>query len=69
MGLMSRVMWPKVGERIEVYSNGKLTAKGLVTFMNESTVTVQGENMRITNLRTSDLREGLESHQLTIKKL
>lgn len=69
MGLMARVMWPKVGERIEIYDNGKLTAKGIVTFMNESTITIQGENMHITNLRTEDIRQKLESQTMTIKKL
>lgn len=68
MGLMARMMWPKVGERIEVYERGKLLTAGLVTYISEASVTVQNAQMNITNLNVQTLADGLSDQSITIKK-
>lgn len=68
MGLLSRVMWPKVGDRIEVQQQGQVVAKGLVTYVSDSIISIQTAEMATINLDAGELSAGLEAHTTKIKK-
>ena len=69
MALSQRLMKPRTGERIEVYKNGELLIRGLVTMADDKLVSISGKEMQIVNFRPDELEEAIAKREISIKKL
>lgn len=69
MALLQRLMKPRTGERIEVYKNGKLLIRGLVTVANSKLISINAQDMRVVNFRPEELEEAIANREIRIKKL
>jgi hypothetical protein len=68
MTLLTRLMWPKTGEDIEVYRNGSLIAAGYVNYVDDHVVSITGRSLAMSRLTCSDLLRGLEDRTIVIKR-
>ncbi len=69
MALLQRLMKPRTGERVEVYKNGKLLIRGLVTMADGKLISISGKDMRMVNFRPDELEEAIANREIRIKKL
>jgi len=69
MALLQRLMKPRAGERVEIYKNGRLLIRGLVTLADSSLVCVTDKDMRSVNFKTSELETLISKREISIKKL
>lgn len=68
MLLQKRLMWPKLGEKIEVLTEGKLTAQGLVTNVNSDNISVLTPDMTTILLDCQSLEHGIEDRSIVVRK-
>lgn len=69
MALLQRLMKPRTGERIEVYKNGTLLIRGLVTLADSKLISISDKDMRVVNFRPNELDEAISNREIRIKKL
>ena len=69
MALLQRLMKPRTGERIEVYKDGKLLIRGLVTLADSKLISISDKDMRVVNFRPSELEQAIANREIRIKKL
>ena len=68
MLLQKRLMWPRVGDTIEVRTDGKVTAQGLVTDVNSVKISVLTPNMTTILLDCQSLENGIEDRRIVVRK-
>ena len=68
MLLHKRLMWPKLGESIEVLTDGKITAQGLVTNVNSDNISVLTPEMTTILLDCRSLEDGIEDRRIVVRK-
>lgn len=69
MTLAQRLMKPKAGERVEVYKNGKLLIRGLVTHATSNLISITNKDMGVANFSPTELDEAIANRTIRIKKL
>jgi hypothetical protein len=69
MALLQRLMKPRAGERIEVYKDGKLLIRGLVTLADSKLISISDKDMRVVNFRPTELEQLIAKREIRIKKL
>ncbi len=69
MALLQRLMKPREGERIEVYKNGRLLVRGLVTLADKTLISITDKDMRTVNFRPLELESAISKREIRIKKL
>lgn len=68
MALLHRIMKPKEGERVEIYKQGRLLIRGMVTLSDQSLVCITGKD-HVLNFPTNELESGIASREIVVKKL
>lgn len=68
MSLQQRLMWPRVGEEISVYKHGKINVEGIVTYANDSVISVLKPDMTTVNLDCAELLGGIQNRSIVIQK-
>lgn len=69
MTLLQRLMKPKLGERVQVYKDGKLLINGLVTHANKDLISITDKEMRVKNFIPSELEAAIANREIRIKKI
>ena len=69
MSLRQRLMRPRFGERVEVYKDGRLLIRGLVTSADDNLICINGEHMNVMNFRPEELDKAIANREMRIKKL
>lgn len=69
MALLQRLMKPRTGERVEVYQDGKLLIRGLVTIADSKLISITNKDMGTVNFRPDELEKAIASREIRIKKL
>ncbi len=70
MALLQRLMKPREGERVEIYKNGRILIRGLVTVANNNLICIMDtKDMRSLNFKTSELEVAIAQREIRIKKL
>jgi len=59
----------RTGERVEVYKDGKLLIRGLVTVANSKLISISNKDVRVVNFRPEELEEAIAKREIRIKKL
>lgn len=68
MTLMKRLMWPRRGDEVTIYENGKLRVEGHVIYAADDNITVMGRNAVTASFRPSILAAGIEDGSIVVKK-
>lgn len=69
MALLQRLMKPRTGERIEVYKNGKLLIRGIVSIADKTLVSIVDKDMQTVNFKPLELETAIANREIRIKKL
>ena len=69
MALLQRIMKPQLGERIEVYKQGRLLIRGLVTIADDNLISITSKDMDTLNFHPNELDVAISSREIVIKKL
>jgi len=69
MALLQRLMKPRTGERVEIYKNGRLLIRGIVTLANASLISISDKDMRTVNFKPAELEYLISQREIRIKKL
>ena len=69
MALLQRLMKPRTGERVEVYKDGKLLIRGLVTIADSKLISISNKDVRVVNFRPEELEQAIANREIRIKKL
>ena len=69
MALLQRLMKPRTGERIEVYKDGKLLIRGMVTVADDSLISISSQDMQVMNFRADELETAIANREIRIKKV
>lgn len=64
--LRQRLMWPKKGEKVQVFKKGQLIASGIVLSDDPKKVSIMGNEMIF--LDGVELSEGISNGTFTVKK-
>lgn len=68
MTLMKRLMWPRQGDEVTIYQNGKLAVEGHVIYAADDNITVMGRNAVTASFKPSALAAGIEDGSIVVKK-
>ena len=60
---------PSTGERVAIYTDGKLTIKGMVTHADDKFVSITNGNMQTKNFDTGELSDGLANKSIEIRRV
>ena len=66
--MQKRLMWPKVGDNIEVRTDGRVTAQGLVTYIDDKSISVLTPDMTTILLDCQSLENGIEDRRIVVRK-
>jgi hypothetical protein len=64
--LRQRLMWPKKGEKVQVFKHGQLIADGIVLSDDPKKVSIMGSQMIF--LDGAELSAGIDNGSYTVKK-
>lgn len=67
--LLKRIMWPRKGEQITIFQNGRLIVEGLVILSTDASVSVLDQDGYVTELDSAELTRGIEDRSIVVKKL
>lgn len=68
MVLLKRLMWPRKGEEVAIFQNGKLFIEGHVIHSDDSSITVLGRHSETAVVTSRELSEGIDNGSLVVKK-
>jgi hypothetical protein len=66
--ITKRLMWPRKGEQIALFQNGRMVVEGMVIHSSDSSVSVLDKNGYVTELDSDELRRGIEDRSVVVKK-
>ena len=66
--LLKRLMWPRKGDEVTIYQNGKLLIDGHVIHADDHSITVLGRDSVTASLNAADLSAGIDDGSLVVKK-
>lgn len=69
MALLQRLMKPREGERVEIYKDGRLLIRGLVTMASSTLICITDKDMRSVNFKPNELEVAIAKREIRIKKL
>jgi hypothetical protein len=61
-------MWPRKGEQIALFQNGRMVVEGMVIHSSDSSVSVLDKDGYVTELDSDELRRGIEDRSVVVKK-
>jgi hypothetical protein len=67
--LLKRIMWPRKGEQISLFQNGRLLVEGLVILSTDASVSVLDKEGYVTELDSAELTRGIEDRSVVVKKV
>lgn len=66
--ILKRLMWPRKGEQITLFQNGRMVVEGTVLQSTDNTVSVLDKAGYVTELDGEELRRGIEDRSIVVKK-
>jgi hypothetical protein len=66
--ITKRLMWPRKGEQIALFQNGRMVVEGMVIHSSDSSVSVLDKDGYVTELDSDELRRGIEDRTVVVKK-
>jgi|FLYN01.1.fsa_nt_gi hypothetical protein len=67
--ILKRLMWPRKGEQITLYQNGRMVVEGIVIQSTDITVSVLDKEGYVTELDANELKRGIEDRSIVVKKV
>jgi hypothetical protein len=66
--ILKRLMWPRKGEQITLFQNGRMVVEGIVILSSDNAVSVLDKEGYVTELDADELRRGIEDRTIVVKK-
>jgi len=66
--ILKRLMWPRKGEQITLFQNGRLVVEGMVIHSSDTSVSVLDKDGYMTELDAEELKRGIEDRSIVVKK-
>jgi hypothetical protein len=66
--ILKRLMWPRKGEQITLFQNGRQVVEGIVIHSSDNAVSVLDKDGYVTELDGEELRRGIEDRSVVVKK-
>jgi len=67
--ILKRLMWPRKGEQITLFHNGRLIVEGIVINSTDASVSVLDKEGYVTELDSEELKRGIEDRTIVVKKV
>ena len=67
--ILKRLMWPRKGEQITLFQNGRLIVEGIVINSTDASVSVLDKEGYVTELDSEELKRGIEDRTIVVKKV
>lgn len=67
--ILKRLMWPRKGEQITLFQNGRQVVEGIVILSSDSAVSVLDKEGYVTELDAEELWRGIEDRSIVVKKV
>lgn len=68
MTLTKRLMWPRRGEEVVIYQDGKLFVEGHVIYAGDDNITIVGRDSVTATVNPDALSEGIQKGTIVVKK-
>jgi len=66
--ILRRLMWPRKGEQISLFQNGRMVVEGIVLHSSDTSVSVLDKDGYVTELDSIELKRGIEDRSIVVKK-
>ena len=66
--ILKRLMWPRKGEQISLFQNGRMVVEGIVIHSSDTSVSVLDKDGYVTELDSIELKRGFEDSSIVVKK-
>jgi hypothetical protein len=67
--ILKRLMWPRKGEQITLFQNGRQVVEGIVILSSDTAVSVLDKEGYVTELDAEELKRGIEDRSNVVKKV